>query len=300
MMNIPFCLMALLFFISPNVALNGIIKSTTQKSISLRVDRDTQFNKKLRAIVEASRNGRFSLPDELYAMRKSIVQIDLSMIPLKAQHLKTLVRLFPNIRSLNLANTHLLCEHITYLRGLHDLTSLNLDNNSMGTAGVEALANSKNLKNLTDLSFAGVLGYSCRYTGLHRGTEGAKILVNSKNLENLRSLNLSRNFIGNDGAKALANSKYMKNLRDLDLGAYNLIGDKGAKAIANSMNLGNLRSLNLRDSYISNEGVKVLINSVHLNNLTRLDLLYRDPSIKTKDKKALKKLARARKLRLRL
>ena len=65
------------------------------------------------------------------------------------------------------------------------------------------------------------------------GDKGVEALANSEKMENLTTLQLTRNRIGFDGAKALATSKHMKNLTLLNLN-YNNIGYLGGKFLADS------------------------------------------------------------------
>jgi Ran GTPase-activating protein (RanGAP) involved in mRNA processing and transport len=144
---------------------------------------------------------------------------------------------------------------------LQSLTSLDLGDNYIGEEGAKALAESPHLQNLTllDLEFNDI------------GDAGAKALVASPYLKNLTSLNLEYNYIGDAGAKALAASPYLKNLTSLDL-AQNRIGEEGAKALAESPLLQNLTSLNLACNEISETGAKALAASPYLKNLTSLNL----------------------------
>jgi internalin A len=114
------------------------------------------------------------------------------------------------------------------LKGLVNLTILNLKFNNIGATGAQAL---KDLVNLTNLDL--------RSNNI--GTEGAQAL---KGLVNLTSLELQSNRIGDEGAQAL---KGLVKLTDLNLQA-NGIGD-----ISPLVLLRNLRKINLSGSHLDHD-----------------------------------------------
>ncbi len=162
-------------------------------------------------------------------------------------------------------------ELISFLQSNRFITSVHLDDISIGCEGAKALADS-DLKNLTEL----YLVYS------RIGDEGAKALANGT-LTNLTKLSLLDSNISEEGVEALAKSENLKNLTVLNLGnrgvygpacinpTKNNIGPKGAKALADG-SLTNLVKLNLSRNNISDEGIEALAKSGNVKNLTNLDL----------------------------
>lgn len=102
----------------------------------------------------------------------------------------------------------------------------------IGEKGAKAIANSPTLTNLTSLN----LEHNTIWDG------GAIAIANSPTLLNLTSLNLSHANIGNAGAMAIAKSQNLASLTSLNL-AHNQIGDEGIMAILESPFLTNLKSL---------------------------------------------------------
>lgn len=153
-------------------------------------------------------------------------------------------------------------ELFKYLPALKELFAENIE---IGFEGIQILASSKNLKNLThlDLSLNPI------------GRKGAEALAASVNLKNLIELKLFNSRIEDGGVEAIVSSEYLKNLVQLDL-ALNQIGIKGTKAIGGSENLNNLVSLNLALNNIKAEGTKAIFESENLKNLLELDVSCND------------------------
>ena len=146
---------------------------------------------------------------------------------------------------------------------LTNLTHLSLDfgGNRIGDAGVQALAGSPQLKNLTRLEL-----------GVNRiGEAGARALAASTHLTNLTHLDLGNNQISEAGARSFADSQHLTNLTDLYLGN-NQIGDAGVQALAAGPHLTNLTRLDLENNQISEAGAQALADNPRLENLSHLDL----------------------------
>jgi uncharacterized protein (TIGR02996 family) len=98
--------------------------------------------------------------------------------------------------------------YLANTRALANLRVLNLDNTSIGDAGVRHIARAKHFSGLTEL-------------WLHECTirdGGVKAIANSPHLANLEVLDLTSNWtVGHAGAVALIESPYLKKIRYLDL-----------------------------------------------------------------------------------
>ncbi len=104
----------------------------------------------------------------------------------------------------------------------------------MGNPGLQALAASPHLGNLSSLSFE-----ACSLSD--RGI----LALAAASLGRLRKLNLHQNTIEDAGIAALVDSPLCDNLTNLSAGQ-NAFGDDGFRAIAESARLGKLRELALR------------------------------------------------------
>ena len=131
----------------------------------------------------------------------------------------------------------------------------------LGDSGVQALAKSRSIKQITRLTIS----------GNKLGPESAQALGASESLGKLQSLKLYKNKIGDEGVKHLCESNKMPNLNSLRL-AWNEIGPEGARYISESANLKSLTSLSLAENKIGDEGLKYLGESTHLTGLEYLDI----------------------------
>jgi hypothetical protein len=137
---------------------------------------------------------------------------------------------------------------------------------AIGPAGMEALATSPYLGNLTELNLHG---------GFIR-TPGAIALANSTTLRNLRSLSLGYNKIGPPGIQALLHSPNLAGVENLKI-SFNGPnddgpGDAGLAALATSPTVRCLRLLDLAESRVTAEGARHLAGTAHLATLRSLDL----------------------------
>jgi uncharacterized protein (TIGR02996 family) len=82
------------------------------------------------------------------------------------------------------------------------------------------------------------------------GDEGVQALARSPFLQNLTQLDLFDNDIGDAGVRALAQSRFLQNVTHLDL-IHHGISDAGVRALAGSSHLQNLTTLNLGGNNIS-------------------------------------------------
>jgi hypothetical protein len=168
--------------------------------------------------------------------------------------------------------------HVTFCRRLRaaslasslvpmaQLTSLNLEENSIGAAGAASLAPS-----LARMTLLTSLNLSCNSIG---DVGAASLAPSLATMAQLTSLYLGYNAIGDAGAASLAPSvARMAQLTSLDL-AMNAIGDAGAASLAPSLALmAQLTSLDLSYNAIGAAGAASLAPSVALMaRLTSLDL----------------------------
>jgi uncharacterized protein (TIGR02996 family) len=151
---------------------------------------------------------------------------------------------------------------------LAQLTTLQVERNSIGDGGAQALAASPLLARLTTLDLS----------SNEIGPRGAQALASSPHLGQLTALGLGsnlgtlgRNTIGGDGARALVSSPHLARLTALDLRG-NRLGPQGAQALASSPHLGRLTALNLRNNDLGDEGAKALASSPHLAGVAFIDL----------------------------
>lgn len=112
------------------------------------------------------------------------------------------------------------------------LSSLDLSENSLSPAGLEALTNVPGLGSLGRLTLE----------KNEIGNGGAQRLAAWSGAASLKSLMLSSNRIGDDGARSLARSLCLHQLGELDL-SDNPIHDPGALAFLHTQNLPRLRRL---------------------------------------------------------
>lgn len=114
------------------------------------------------------------------------------------------------------------------------LSSLDLSDNGLSPAGIEALTNLTGLGALSRLSME----------KNEIGNDGAQRLADWAGAASLHTLILSSNRTGDDGARSLARSPYLHQLSDLDL-SDNPIHDPGALAFLRTQSLPRLRRLEL-------------------------------------------------------
>jgi uncharacterized protein (TIGR02996 family) len=160
----------------------------------------------------------------------------------------------------------------------------------IGEAGVQTLAGSPHLGNLTslDLSCGGPpprLGPNCAravakspsLTGLRElvlsafdlGSAGARALATSPNLAGLTALDLGICGIGVAGARALASSRRLTRLVRLGLD-FNPLGCEGVAALAGSPVLAQVEYLGLAGTNLGPQGVRALADSPYLSRLRDL------------------------------
>jgi uncharacterized protein (TIGR02996 family) len=165
-----------------------------------------------------------------------------------------------NLRALYLRNVGAAIRDMEWLSQsmLANLTFLDLERNSLGAAGAQALAGSPYLSSLTHLN---VSHNKIRDTG-------AKAITHSPHLRHLRMLNLSGNGIGGPGLKSLAGSVNLDHLCALYL-AGNFIGADSVRALVESAHVQKLTCLDLSDAFLEEDSARILASSP---NLTRLDL----------------------------
>jgi internalin A len=139
------------------------------------------------------------------------------------------------------------------LKGLVNLTSLNLADNSIGDEGAQAL---KGLVNLISLSLA----------ENSIGDDGAQAL---KHLAKLSQLNFSRNIIGQSGARAIANLRALETLFLLDCGM-------GDEALGELTSLRAIKHMDLGRNNITENGTCSLSKYTNLIVLNLSDYGMQD------------------------
>ena len=185
------------------------------------------------------------------------------------------------LTSLNLAENNIGSAGAKDIATLRNLQSLNISTNEIGAAGAKDIATLRNLQSLN-------------ITGNNIGSAGAK---NIATLRNLQFLNISRNNIGAAGAKDIAT---LTGLHTLDL-SYSGIGEAGAKDIAtltglhtldlsysgigeagakDIATLKNLQSLNITGDYIGSAGAKDIATLKNLQSLNITDNYIGDAGAK--------------------
>jgi uncharacterized protein (TIGR02996 family) len=171
---------------------------------------------------------------------------------------------------------------------LEQLTSLELDQTSLSSAGLVALTAGSRLARMrrlvlkkpsvrsgvADLLAAAPLD-ALRYltlSGVGLNADGLGQLVGSPRLAGLRELALPNNWLDDRGAITLARSPHLANLKSLNLDSCH-IGPAGAAALAASPHLARLQHLDLSDNLqLGDEGVRALADSPYLGELRFLDL----------------------------
>ncbi|HUR54232.1 MAG TPA: TIGR02996 domain-containing protein [Gemmataceae bacterium] len=151
--------------------------------------------------------------------------------------------------------------HLFALPVMRDLEKLDLEDNRLDVAGVEALAQSGIVRGLRTLN----LGRT------RPGVPGLQALLSAGGMSGIRSLNLSNNRLGPVAAKALAESPAARGLRVLNL-SNNPIGHAGVTALAKSKSLAGLIDLDVSDVGLGDAGAMELADSPHLDGLIRLNL----------------------------
>jgi uncharacterized protein (TIGR02996 family) len=141
------------------------------------------------------------------------------------------------------------------------LAYLDLGGLGLGKAGAEALAESWQLRALTELRLD-----RCRLQD-----QGAAALAGSPHLAGLTSLVLSNNDIGGPGIEALASSPHLARLRSLSLFG-NFFGVDAARALASSVSLRGLTALYLGGVLLTPEALRILGTSETLKGLRVLHL----------------------------
>jgi uncharacterized protein (TIGR02996 family) len=170
------------------------------------------------------------------------------------------------------------------------LAALDLhDNEELGRAGLQLLANSPSAGRLTRLDLGGltttpqslrVLADSPHLTGLtelnlrsHMVPSGldAGVLASARWLPQLTRLDLTGGRLGDRGLAALTGSGSLGRLRGLGL-AGNRIGDAGARTLADCPDLAGLTELSLGNNPIGDAGLRALAATLHLKRLRKLGL----------------------------
>ncbi len=141
------------------------------------------------------------------------------------------------------------------------LTQLDLENNSIGAAGAQALAQVLPQTQITQLNL-----YN-NYIGATGAQAIAQVLKKTK----ITQLNLGRNYIGDAGVQALAQGLHQTKITQLDL-RDNKIGDAGVQALAQGLHQTKITQLDLGDNSIGEEGAQALAQVLPQTQITRLDL----------------------------
>jgi uncharacterized protein (TIGR02996 family) len=144
---------------------------------------------------------------------------------------------------------------------LSGLTTLELTNHPLGSAGAQALAGSPHLRSLRRLVLASAA----------LGDEEIAALAEARSLQALTELSLPSNLVGARGADALARSPTFRELVRLDLRG-NRLESEGAAALARSTQLARLVWLDLGQNQIGTEGALALAESRSLPSLSTLSL----------------------------
>jgi uncharacterized protein (TIGR02996 family) len=142
-----------------------------------------------------------------------------------------------------------------------NLKVLDLTQNNVASAGVDALSRMSQLASLTHLDLAANVVQD----------DGATALGRSPHLTGLAHLDLGYNGITEVGVRALASSPQHSNLTDLNLTG-NHIGPGGAAQLASWSGLAALERLNMTATQLGNEGAIALAGSLFFGRLTRLYL----------------------------
>jgi uncharacterized protein (TIGR02996 family) len=145
---------------------------------------------------------------------------------------------------------------------IQQLENLNIQDQQIGEAGLEAMLRAGKFSHLRVLNIAA--------NGL--APDGAAMLAAGP-LGPLHELWIDENPIGGVGMQALADSPALAGLRELHLSSTG-IGDEGAAAIASSPHLANLQELDFHTAGLRDEGAIALGASRSLRRLAKLTLTY--------------------------
>ncbi len=170
---------------------------------------------------------------------------------------------FQGLRVLEVTYQGLVDDDLLALASLENSTleTLKIENAKFTKKGIEALAKSAALANLTVLELS-----SC---GLDDAA--ATTLLRSPHLKNLRRLGLSGDAVGDAVVDAVLNAPYAKSLKRLSLYETS-VGDAGAQAIAKSKSLSTLDYLELSQTKIGDNGATAIAGADGLPKLTYLGL----------------------------
>lgn len=146
---------------------------------------------------------------------------------------------------------------------LPNLTSLDLNNCTLGGEGVKRIAKSPWLSTIRTLSLA--------YNKM--GAKGLRALARSPHLTSLKSLVLSGNKIGEKGIKELEYKKVVFELEELDL-KDNELGPEAARVLAHTPHLQALTTCLLDDNNITDEGGELLAQACGHGKLRTLSLKH--------------------------
>ncbi len=149
-------------------------------------------------------------------------------------------------------------EAIARSETLRNLTHLNLCSSKASLEGIEALSCSTTLINLTSLGLRATFVYPDRELLDHSVSE------HEANLKSLTTRSA-------EAMRFLSQSNNLRTLRSLDL-SLNLISPQGACMLADSPTLTQLESLCLSDTGIGDEGVAAIVSSSNASRLQELDL----------------------------
>ncbi|KAL0242519.1 hypothetical protein GEMRC1_005082 [Eukaryota sp. GEM-RC1] len=146
------------------------------------------------------------------------------------------------------------------------ITSVSLAENSIGDEGVSALAEALKVN-------ASITSICLLYNSI--GAEGASALAEALKVNNsVTNIDLSFNSIGAEGARALAEAlRVNASVTSIDL-SFNSIGAEGARALAEALRVNaSVTSINLGGNSIGAEGVKSLADVLKVNtSVSSIDL----------------------------
>ena len=204
-------------------------------------------------------------------MLAGVRELDLCNCDLGRDGLTTLTR-SPHLRNLHAldlgfnALDDACVELLARSPALPSLSTLALnDNDTIGDAGLAALAASPFFAGLTTLDVS----------GNDIGDAGITTAVGSPSFARLRVLRVAGNRVGDAGVAALARSplfaRMLKAEPKLDLRS-NAIGHAGAAVLAANRALADCTELDLSGNYLGDLGVTALLDSPHLGRLRALRL----------------------------
>jgi uncharacterized protein (TIGR02996 family) len=122
---------------------------------------------------------------------------------------------------------------------------------------------------LCSMPFDGLRGLDLNRNQI--GSEGLQALARTAALKNLTELRLAWNNVQDSGVKSIDQFQHLSKLTVLDL-SNNHIGGPGIRAVATSPVFSNLRELDLSDNYVNMASVEALVNGQHLSRLRKLRL----------------------------